>query len=150
LAFRDAGNLPDAEGRTLRLVLTIDDAAELSALDEKRLFYEPDHHEAPRWRTSGSKPVHVVPLRDPDVVGVDEAWWEDADMSRVVEEWEETGAVGGLIIPADLRGLLFKTVLALQKAGVEVTPASVADSLSRWLDPAQAADIRARLLKEAD
>src|SRR3712207_1512564 len=66
LAYRNAGNIPDEHDRSLRLVLHVRDAAELTYLQQKRLDYEPDFHEAPEWRREGSKPVNVVPLRYED------------------------------------------------------------------------------------
>ena len=61
LAYRNSGNLPDAHDRSLRLVLHVNDASELSYLQQKRLRYEPDFHDAPSWRREGSRPVNVVP-----------------------------------------------------------------------------------------
>src|SRR5687767_15492660 len=69
LAYRDAGNIPDDQGRSLRLVLHGNDSAELSYLQQKRVEFEPDCHVAPTWRREGSKPVNVVPLRRDDVKG---------------------------------------------------------------------------------
>src|SRR5207247_1162866 len=59
LAYRASGNLPDKQGRTLRLVLHVEDEAALAAIDAKRAVFEPDFHSAPTWRREGSKPVNV-------------------------------------------------------------------------------------------
>ena len=55
LAFRNAGNIPDEQGRTLRLVLVVEDNSDLESLSSKRLTYEPDFHSAPSWRRPGSR-----------------------------------------------------------------------------------------------
>ncbi|MEA2452325.1 MAG: hypothetical protein QOG04_1035 [Actinomycetota bacterium] len=146
LAYRNAGNLPDAQGRSLRLVLHVNDAAELSYLQEKRLEFEPDFHDAPSWRKEGSKPVNVVPLRRDDVVGDGgRAWWEDPDVAALETEWMATGSVAGMRVPADVRSFVYKTVLSLRAAGREVNPDSVADSIARWMSPKEAEQIRASL-----
>jgi hypothetical protein len=146
LAYRDAGNLPDALGRSLRLVLHVNDAAELSYLQQKRLQFEPDFHDAPTWRREGSKPVNVVPLRRADVEGMgDRAWWDDPAVARLEEEWSRTGIVEGIRVPAEIRSFVYKTVLSLRSAGREVTAESVADSIARWLSPEEAEQIRAAL-----
>jgi hypothetical protein len=151
LAYRDAGNLPDEQGRTLRLVLHVRDETELASLDAKRLAYEPDFHAAPKWRRRDSKPVNVVPLRHRGVGPVTrDPWWEDDDVGALEREWASTGTVAGLVVPAAYRGFVFKTVIALRRAGLEVTPTSVADSVERWLPPDEAARIRAALLDGDD
>ena len=146
LAYRDAGNLPDEHGRTLRLVLRIEGEHDLRSLDAKRARYEPDYHEAPLWRREGSAPVNVVPLR---VTGVaaeeDVAWWEDPAVAELEEEWSRTGAVGGLRIPADYRSFVYKTVIALRLSGREVTVETVSDSIARWLSPEDHARVKAEL-----
>ena len=144
LAYRNAGNLPDAAGRSLRLVLHVNDARELSYLQEKRLEYEPDFHEAPSWRREGSKAVNVVPLRRPGIVGAPagDAWWDDPDIAALEQHWSATGRVEGLPVPAELRGFVYKTVLSLRAAGRPVTPDSIADSVARWLPRDQAEHIR--------
>lgn len=149
LAYRDAGNVPDESGRSLRLVLHVNDAAELSYLQQKRLEFEPDFHDAPSWRREGSKPVNVVPLRRDDVRGGGgRAWWEDPDVAELERKWSETGTVAGMRVPADVRSFVYKTVLSLRAAGREVTPTTVADSIARWMSPTEADQIR-RALEEA-
>ena len=101
LAYRNAGNLPDSSGRTLRLVLHVRDDADAARLHERRLSWEPDYHDAPDWRRPGSAPVNVVPLRDePARSGEHEAWWDDPDLAALESEWRTTGAVAGLRVPA--------------------------------------------------
>lgn len=147
LAYRNDGNLPDGEGRTLRLVLHVSGTGDRKNLDRKRLLYEPDFHDAPKWRRKGSKAVNVVPL---DVGGEEgaplpEAWWDDPELVRLEEEWAESGRVAGLRVPAAYRGFVYKTVLALGRAGRPITPDSVADSIARWLPQDEVARIRAAL-----
>lgn len=146
LAYRNAGNMPDALDRTLRLVLHVNDAAELSYLQLKRLEFEPDFHDAPTWRREGSKPVNVVPLRRGDVEGAGgRPWWEDPDVASLEDEWTRTGTVEGMHVPAEYRSFVYKTVLSLRSAQREVTPDSVADSIARWLSTEQVAEIRTAL-----
>ncbi|MDP9227299.1 MAG: hypothetical protein M3P18_26320 [Actinomycetota bacterium] len=146
LAYRNAGNLPDERGRTLRLLLVLRNRDDVRNLPAKRLQYEPDYQDAPTWRREGSKPVNVVPLRRPDISPSHERpWWEEPDVAALEEEWSATGAVGGLCIPAGYRGFVYKTILSLRGAGREVTVDAVADSLARWLPPAQTAAIRSEL-----
>ena len=133
LAYRSAGNLPDSHGRSLRLVLFVDD----EPLSDKRLRYEPDFHEAPTWKKEGSKPVNVVPLggapRPSESREV--PWWEQPDVAPLEAEWQRTGCVDGLAIPADFRSFVFKTIVSLRAAGKEVSARAVLDSVSRWLSP---------------
>ncbi len=146
LAFRDAGNIPDDEGRTLRLVLRIEGPEELSNLDAKRLLYEPDFHERPGWRRPGSKPVNVVPLRAPEVSAEPrEAWWDRPELKALEDEWRASGTVAGMRVPGAYRGFVYKTVLSLRASGREITPDTVADSITRWLSPEEAEQIRAAL-----
>ena len=146
LAYRNAGNLPDELGRTLRLVLHVKDSSELSYLQEKRLLYEPDFHAAPQWRVEGSKPVNVVPLRASGIVGAKRhAWWEDPEVAQLEREWSVSGRVEGLAVPAEYRSFVYKTVLSLRAAGQPVTADSVADSMARWLSPKETEHIRAAL-----
>ena len=150
LAYRDAGNLPDTKGRSLRLVLQVNDSAELSYLQQKRLRFEPDFHDAPTWRREGSKPVNVVPLRRADVKGHDgKAWWDDPDVAALEEEWSRSGMIAGMSVPADIRSFVFKTVLSLRSAGRAVDPDSVADSIARWMSPEEAEQIR-RALEQSE
>ncbi|MGI8709358.1 MAG: hypothetical protein ACR2LG_14355 [Actinomycetota bacterium] len=148
LAFKHAGNMPDGDGRWLRLVLHVGDVTPLEDLNERRLLFEPDLHEAPDWRRQGSKPVNVVPLRSSPVEfpAAPKPWWEESVIRELEEEWREKGTVAGLPVPEEYRGFVFKTVLALQAAGDPVTAEGVADSIQRWLSPADAARIRAALL----
>lgn len=146
LAYRAAGNVPDELGRSLRLVLLVEDTEVLAALDDKRLRYEPDYHDAPTWRNKGSRPVNVVPLRSSGVTSATgEAWWEQPELAALEDEWAATGAVAGMKIPAELRGFVYKTVLALRRAGREVGVDAVADSIERWVPPSEADRIRGAL-----
>lgn len=148
LEYRNAGNLPDGKGRTLRLVLRIRDASELRTLEVKRLLYEPDFLEAPEWRISGSKAVNVVPLRRQGV-GAPEggAWWEQPEVAMLEDEWRRLGTVGGVQVPAAYRSFVFKTVLSLRAVGKAVTVSSIADSIQRWLPLEDALRIRTALEK---
>lgn len=146
LAFRNAGNVPDEHGRSLRLVLQVDE----EPLERKRSRYEPDFHEAPSWRREGSKPVNVVPLRrsaapersDPEV-----AWWEQPDVAALERQWRDTGRVAGLAVPAGYRSFVLKTIASMQAAGLAVDIEAISGSLSRWLAPDQVMEIRAALLE---
>lgn len=146
LAYRDAGNLPDEHGRTLRLVLYARDIEEVRALGRKRLQFEPDYHAAPEWRREGSAPVNVVPLRGPDVVGDASPWWESPDVAALEAEWRDTGRIAGLAVPPEYRGFVLKTVVGLRDAGIRVDVDSVAASLSRWLAPEQVREITNAIL----
>jgi hypothetical protein len=145
LAFRDAGNLPDERGRTLRLLLLARDRDEVRDLPNKRSRFEPDYHEAPGWRKEGSKPVTMVPLRDEREPSDGVPWWEEPDLAALESEWRAGGEVGGVQIPADYRGFVYKTILSLRAAGRDVTVQTIADSLARWLLPPEAAEIRSAL-----
>jgi hypothetical protein len=143
LAYRDAGNLPDDRGRTLRLVLHVAGPDDLAA---KRSLYEPDYHDAPSWRRPGSRPVNVVPLREPGAGAVaPDAWWEQPELRALEEEWARSGTVAGIVVPAAYRGFVYKTALSLRGAGIEVTPQSLADSIARWVPADEAEQIRAAL-----
>ena len=135
LAYRNEGNVPDASGRSLRLVLHVTSQNDLAHLDEKRRRWEPDYLEAPAWRREGSKPVNVVPLRENEVEGWPRAWWEDEEVGPLEEEWGRTGRIDDLTIPAEIRGFVFKTVLALRASGRDVTVDSIVDAVARWLEP---------------
>lgn len=151
LAIRNAGNVPDALGRSLRLVLVVEDGSHLEQLSSARLTYEPDFHSAPSWRRPGSRPVNVVPLhRSKGPVQPGRPWWQDPAMRGLEEEWQRTGSVSGVRIPASYRGFVYKTVVALRKAGAEITAAAIADSISRWVPPADAGRIRAALEDQRD
>ena len=146
LAYRNAGNLPDDKGRTLRLVLVVEKTSELASLDDKRLMYEPDFHDAPKWRIAGARAVNVVPLRGTITESTAaDAWWEEPELAALEEEWQQHGTVAGVAIPAGYRSCVYKTVLSLQAAGKEVTAASIADSIERWVAEQDALRIRAAL-----
>ena len=146
LDIRNAGNVPDEQGRSLRLVLVVEDSSELERLSSTRLIYEPDFHSALSWRRPGSRPVNVVPLRRPQVPAQSaKPWWQDPGMRDLEEEWQRTGAVSGVRVPASYRGFVYRTVVALKNAGVEITAAAIADSIFRWVPPAGAERIRAAL-----
>ncbi|MDQ3982304.1 MAG: hypothetical protein M3271_06440, partial [Actinomycetota bacterium] len=145
---RNRGNIPDAAGRSLRLVLRIDTEQDLKGLDSKRLRLEPDFLDPPTWRREGSRPVHVVPLRAPGVApDVPRRWQEDPELAPLEWEWARTGTAAGLKIPADFRAFIYKTILALQVAQRDVTIEAIVASLSRWLDEAQVAEIDSALRK---
>lgn len=146
LDFRNLGNLPDELDRTLRLVLRIDHESDLRSLDSKRLRFEPDFFKTPEWRRPGSKPVNVVPLRRTDVgIPVAHPWWADPAMAAMEDEWQTTGAVDGVRIPGRYRSFVYKTIALLRAAGADVTVAAISDSIERWLQPDQAARLRAVL-----
>jgi hypothetical protein len=147
LAYRNGGNLPDDKGRSLRLVLRVEDGDDLEELGRKRLVWEPDYHNAPDWRREGSRPVNVVPLRRPGQASTEVPWWEMPGVKELDEEWSAHGTVGGLKTPAELRGFVYKTVLALRAADRRITPDAVADSIARWLPPDEVERIRAELRK---
>lgn len=142
LAYRDAGNLPDDRGRTLRLVLNVATETELHTLEERRLSFEPDYLDPPAWRREGSKPVNVVPLRRADVRGNEQPWWDDAAVGELEREWQQSGTAGGMLVPGEFRSFVFKTVIALRAAGREVTPQAVLGGVARWLSPKQVEELR--------
>jgi hypothetical protein len=145
LGYRNSGNLPDEQGRSLRLVLhTTDD--DVGLLATRRLEFEPDFHEAPTWRRPGSKPVNVVPLRTRSTEVADGSpWWEQPDVRSLEEEWRANGTAAGIPVPEEFRSFVFKTVASLRAAGLEVTPDAIADSVARWLDPEEVVRLRAAL-----
>ena len=146
LAFRDAGNLPDELDRTLRLVLHVDDTQGLANLAERRLEFEPDYQDAPTWRREGSRPINVVPLRRSGIAPVsDEPWWEDAELAELEHEFNERGTAGGVRVPDEYRGFVFKTILALRSQEREVTAKTISDSIARWLPEEDAARIALEL-----
>jgi hypothetical protein len=143
LRYRDAGNIPDDLGRSLRLVLEVDTIEALRSIDSRRARFEPDHHTSPTWRRPGSKPVNVVPLRSSEVVvEAGESWLDDADMAEMERDWLSDGRVEGLAVPGEYRSFIYKTVLSLRRAGQPVTMDSITDSLERWLAPADVGRIR--------
>jgi hypothetical protein len=148
LAYRDAGNLPDEHGRTLRLILLARDRTEVRELPAKRLLFEPDYLDEPTWRREGSKPVNVVPVGTVMPVNSQEPWWEEPDLAALESQWLSTGAVDGVRVPEDYRGFVYKTILALRNAGREVTIDSIVDSLARWLGPRETTEIRSALEQE--
>ena len=142
IARRNAGNVPDDEDRSLRLVMFVDG----EPLERKRLRFEPDFHSPPEWRRYGSRPVNVVPLRTEDSPSGDgAAWWDSPRVRDLEEEWRTSGTVAGIVVPGDYRSFVFKTVIALQDAGEAVTPRSVGDSIARWMSPEDAHRIRESL-----
>jgi hypothetical protein len=146
LAFRNAGNLPDELDRTLRLVLHVGDSRDLANLAERRLEFEPDYQNAPTWRREGSRPINVVPLRRPRIAPVsDGPWWEDAELAALEHEFNERSTAGGLRVPGEYRGFVFKTILALRSQGRDVTPKTISDSIARWLPKEDAARIALEL-----
>ena len=147
LAYRDAGNLPDEHGRTLRLVLVVAEAG-AGELEARRLVYEPDYLDRPTWRREGSVPINIVPLRTAAAHerGA-EAWFDEPALAALEAEWERTGALDGMRVPAEWRGFVFKTVLALRAARREVTIDAVIGSIARWVEPADAGVLRAALLE---
>jgi hypothetical protein len=143
LARRNAGNLPDADGRTLRLVLHVSDPPEPGALERRRLHFEADLHDEPTWRRPGSLPVHIVPL--PVSEGhrhEPRPWFEQPEVASLEQEWRRTGSIDGVNVPGDVRGFLWKTVLALRAAGKEISVETLSASVARWLEPDDAARIR--------
>ena len=146
LAYRDAGNLPDERGRTLRLVLHNDRPGVPGALEERRLRYEPDFHDAPSWRRPGSARVNVVPLRTGAAARrPPQDWRDDPALASLEAEWRATGAVAGVRVLGEWRGFVFKTVLALRAEGRDVSVVTVTSSIARWLPPEDAARLRAAL-----
>jgi hypothetical protein len=142
LAFRNAGNLPDDQERTLRLVLRVDSKEDLHSLDERRLALEPDYLDPPAWRREGSKPVNVVPLRAADVKGTARPWWDDPAAGALESEWQAAGVIDGVIVPGEFRSFIFKSVIALRQAGKPVTSESILGALERWLTADQVEEIR--------
>jgi hypothetical protein len=147
VAYRNAGNLPDRHGRTLRLVLFNDRPGVPGAIEQRRLRYEPDFHAAPQWRRAGSVPVNVIPLSVGPKRSRPERWEDDPEIGALEREHAATGRAGGLKIPGDLRGFVFKTIVALRRAGIEVTVDTVSDSVARWLPPDDADRLRAALVE---
>ena len=144
IRYRNAGNIPDAAGRWLRLVLTV---GPNESLEDKRMQLEPDFHEKPSWRRHGSKPVNVVPLRTGGTASP-KPWWEQDDVRDLEIEWRKTGEVEGLVVPAEYRSFVLKTIASLKHAGAVITPDSVADSIARWLAPEETEEILAALKRE--
>ena len=142
LVYRDAGNLPDEDGRSLRLVLNVATEDELHSLEQRRLAFEPDYLDPPEWRREGSKPVNVVPLRRREVKGSERPWWEDEKVAELEEEWQRSGTVAGMKVPGEFRSFIFKTVIALRDAGRAVDADAVLDGVARWLTPEQVAELR--------
>jgi hypothetical protein len=133
ISYRDAGNIPDDEGRSLRLVLHVGDEQGLRDIDRKRLMFEPDFHAKPAWRRAGSMPVNVVPLRTRDFRIEHRRWIDDPEIAELEQEWRRTGRVGGIAVDGELRSFVFKTVVSLRRADQEVTREAILDSAARWL-----------------
>ncbi len=145
LEFRAAGNIPDEMGRCLRIVLSDEEMP----FEKRRLDFEPDLHAAPTWRREGSRPVTLIPLPSgagKEVKPEEWRWSDDPAMQALEDEWTRTGGAGGLVIPAEFRGFLFKTIATLQDEGREVTIDSVCSSISRWLSPSDVDRIRSALV----
>jgi hypothetical protein len=148
LTFRDAGNVPDEHGRTLRLVLMARNPSEVRELPTRRLLFEPDYLDRPKWRREGSKPVNVVPVGAGMHVSSQEPWWEEPELAALESDWLATGTVDGLRVPEKYRGFVYKTILTLRGAGREVTIDGIVDSLARWLGPGETVEIRSALEQE--
>lgn len=144
LARRNAGNLPDDEGRVLRLFLSLEGEG-AGSVEERRLHYEPDFHEAPEWRRPASRPINVIPL-GLSHGSTPRPWWEDPEVAELEREWQSSGCVGGVGVPAEYRSFVYKTVIALRGAGKEVSARAIADSAARWLPERQAAELRNALI----
>ena len=146
LAYRNGGNVPDELDRTLRLVLHVNDPSDLTYLQDKRLAFEPDFHDAPTWRRDGSRPVNVVPLRSDTATGPGlEAWWDDDAIAALEQEWRRSGRVAGVVVPAEYRAFVYKTVLSLRAAGRPVTKRTIVASIARWLAPEDVERVAAAL-----
>jgi hypothetical protein len=91
--------------------------------------------------------VNIVPLRAPGVDSPEPraAWWEDADMAALEDEWRTSGTAAGVPVPGEWRGFVFKTVVALRAAGRPVHADAIADSAARWLAPVDAERLRVAL-----
>lgn len=148
LALRNAGNVPDELGRSLRIVLHVLTEEDLRSLDAKRARFEPDYLDAPTWRRAGSVPVNVVPLRLESVAGHPGPWWEDERIAPLEGEWRRTGRVRGIKVPAEARGFVWKAILALEESGRAVNVENVLGAVARWLDPDQVATLRSLLTPE--
>jgi hypothetical protein len=146
LEFRSAGNVPDENGRSLRLVLHVRSAEDVRNLSRRRLRFEPDFHDEPTWRREGSVPVNVVPLRlGPIEPAAERGWWHEPEVAELEEEWRKTGRIGDVRVPEAYRSFVYKTVLSLRAAGRSVTVETIASSVARWLSPEDAAAIRSAL-----
>ena len=134
MAFRDAGNVPDESGRSLRLVLHVRSAEDVVNLSSRRLEFEPDFHEEPTWRREGSVPINVVPLRLAPVADApDREWWADPNVAELEDEWQRTGLIEGVAVPEEYRSFVYKTVLSLRAADRPVTVETICASVARWL-----------------
>jgi hypothetical protein len=145
LAHREKGNLPDALGRSLRLVIHVPADAGPGYVEKQRARFEPDFHDAPTWRREGSKPINVVPLRAARAASKREAWWDDPEIAALEQEWRAHGTVAGMNVPGEYRSFVYKTVVALRAADKEVTARTVSDSVARWLGSAEAEALRTAL-----
>jgi hypothetical protein len=145
LARRDAGNLPDDQGRALRLVLHLERRTDPQTVHQKRLLFEPDFHSAPTWRREGSRPVNVIPLGLGPTEVKHEAWWDDEEMAGLEAQWSSSGIVEGIKVPASYRSFVYKTIVTLRRDGHEVSALSVADSIARWLPEREAEALRESL-----
>jgi hypothetical protein len=146
LRHRDAGNIPDELGRSLRLVLHVRSMADVRELSKRRLEFEPDFHDEPSWRVADSVPVNVVPLRLGSLEpAAGREWWNEPGVAELDAEWAAEGTIGGIRVPESYRSFVYKTVLSLRAAGREVTVESVYASVSRWLSADDADSLRVAL-----
>jgi hypothetical protein len=146
LDFKARGNVPDDLGRSLRLVLHVADNLEAARLHEKRLVWEPNFHDPPTWRREASLPVNIVPLRTATRETKEhDSWLDDPAVAAMEREWNRSGTVAGVNVPADYRSFVYKTVISLQASKREITVESIANSVERWLNPADASKLRAAL-----
>lgn len=143
LEARAAGNVPDENGRSLRLVLHVSNVEDVRSLSRRRLEFEPDFHDEPTWRRDGSVPINVVPMRlGPIEPAPDRDWWNEPDIAEPEAEWRRTGKVDDVRIPDGYRGFVFKTVLSLRAAGRPITVETILASVARWLTPEDVATLR--------
>lgn len=143
LEARAAGNVPDENGRSLRLVLHVSNVEDVRSLSRRRLEFEPDFHDEPTWRRDGSVPINVVPMRlGPIEPAPDRDWWNEPDIAELEAEWRRTGKVDDVRIPDGYRGFVFKTVLSLRAAGRPITVETILASVARWLTPEDVATLR--------
>ncbi|MEA2498231.1 MAG: hypothetical protein QOH26_636 [Actinomycetota bacterium] len=143
IAYRNAGNVPDEHGRVLRLFLQLGGETP-GGVDERRFLFEADFHEAPLWRREGSRPVNVIPLGLRPATS-DQAWWEEPLVAELEAGWTSSGEIEGVQVPAAYRGFVYKTVIALRRAGIKVGVDTISNSAARWLPAAQAEELRSAL-----
>lgn len=146
LALRSRGNVPDEDGRSLRIVLHVRSLEDVKGLSRRRLAFEPDFHEEPTWRREGSVPINVVPLRmGPIEAAPQESWQDEPEVAALEGEWQTSGTIAGIKVPEAYRSFVYKTVLSLQGANLEVTVPAIVASVARWLPPDDVRNLRAAL-----